>query len=153
MSNQISPLESAFDSFLETFEKEPVSYSKALELEQRFEQALQRKAMNRENGYQYENVQLNIHKILEKRKTFTLANIPDKALDWASFFLNAAVGILFLTVGFFMIVTPATADMEVVTLFYFNQYDGFTLLDLIALIIVIFGIYFLIRAFVRRDRR
>ena len=67
--------------------------------------------------------------------------------------MNAAIGILFITVGFFLIVNPATPEMEIVTLFYFNEYDGFTLLDFFALLIIILGIYFFIRAFVKRENR
>ncbi|MFX5570607.1 hypothetical protein ABTD96_20005, partial [Acinetobacter baumannii] len=86
-----------------------------------------------------------------KRNTFTIANIPDKALNLASFFVNAAVGILFISVGFFLIVNPATPEMEIVTLFYFNENDGFTLLDFFALLIIILGVYFFIRGFVKRE--
>jgi len=142
-----------FEAFLESFEKEDITRATILDMEQRFQQAIQAKSSNPGVRFEHKPVELNVHKILEKRSTFKVANIPDKALTLASFFVNAAVGILFITVGFFLIVNPATPEMEIVTLFYFNENDGFTLLDFFSLLIIILGIYFFIRAFVKRENR
>ncbi|MBR2647530.1 MAG: hypothetical protein IKD55_01730 [Sediminibacterium sp.] len=151
--SEITNATKQFEAFLESFEKEDINRATILDMEQRFQQAIRAKSSS--TGAKFENkpVELNVHKILEKRATFTVANIPDKALNLASFFVNAAIGILFITVGFFLIVNPATPEMEIVTLFYFNEYDGFTLLDFFALLIIILGIYFFIRAFVKRENR
>jgi hypothetical protein len=142
-----------FEAFLEALQKEELSKASIIEIEQRFQKVVKTKMETTGIKGEQTQVQLNVHKILAKRSTFKVANIPDKALNLASFFLNAAVGILFITVGFFLIVNPATPEMEIVTLFYFSEYDGFTLLDFFALLIIILGIYFFIRSFVRRENR
>ncbi|SKA17039.1 hypothetical protein [Sediminibacterium ginsengisoli] len=61
------------------------------------------------------------------------------------------VAILIITLGFSMIILPAPASFELYTLFYFNREDGFTLMDLISLIIVFAGIYALVTAITRRN--
>jgi hypothetical protein len=52
--------------------------------------------------------------------------------------------VLLILLGFALIVIPLPGSMEIVTIFYFNDQDGFTLMDLISLIIVFTGIYTLI---------
>jgi hypothetical protein len=56
------------------------------------------------------------------------------------------IGLLFVTLGFAMIIMPAPPYFEMFTIFYFNQNDGVTLMDLISLIIVAVGIYIIIKA-------
>ena len=52
--------------------------------------------------------------------------------------------VLLILLGFALIVIPLPGSMEIVTIFNFNDQDGFTLMDLISLIIVFTGIYTLI---------
>lgn len=56
------------------------------------------------------------------------------------------IGLLFVTLGFAMIIMPAPPYFEMFTIFYFNPNDGVTLMDLISLIIVAVGIYIMINA-------
>ncbi|PST83366.1 hypothetical protein C7T94_12375 [Pedobacter yulinensis] len=58
------------------------------------------------------------------------------------------VGILLITLGFAMIVMPAPPYFEMFTIFYFTADDGFTLMDLISLIIVATGIFIMIRSLI-----
>jgi hypothetical protein len=52
-----------------------------------------------------------------------------------------AIGIIMITLGMAMIIMPAPPYFEMFTIFYFNQNDGVTLMDLIALLIVFTGVY------------
>ena len=54
-----------------------------------------------------------------------------------------------ITLGFGMIIMPAPPYFEMFTIFYFNQNDGITIMDLISLLIILAGIYLLIKAIVR----
>ncbi|HEX8607183.1 MAG TPA: hypothetical protein VF679_00940 [Pedobacter sp.] len=60
--------------------------------------------------------------------------------------VKGIIGLLFVTLGFAMIIMPAPPYFEMFTIFYFNANDGVTLMDLIALIIVAVGIYIMINA-------
>jgi hypothetical protein len=50
-----------------------------------------------------------------------------------------------IIMGFGMIIIPAPPFFEMFTIYYFNQNDGITVMDLISLLIILAGIYFLIR--------
>ncbi|HVZ24541.1 MAG TPA: hypothetical protein VG842_00700, partial [Sediminibacterium sp.] len=57
---------------------------------------------------------------------------------------KAIVALLIIMLGFAMIILPTPASFEIYTLFYFNEQDGFTLMDLISLLIIFTGIYILL---------
>ena len=61
-----------------------------------------------------------------------------------SILFRMIISVLLITLGFAMIILPTPGVFEIYTLFYFNPQDGFTLMDLISLIIVFCGIYTLI---------
>ncbi|MGY4384226.1 hypothetical protein ACVWYN_001252 [Pedobacter sp. UYP24] len=60
--------------------------------------------------------------------------------------IKGIIGLLFVTLGFAMIIMPAPPYFEMFTIYYFNINDGVTLMDLISLIIVAVGIYIMINA-------
>jgi hypothetical protein len=64
--------------------------------------------------------------------------------------LKIIIGFLFVTLGFAMIIMPAPPYFEMFTIFYFNQNDGVTLMDLISLIIIAIGIYIVINTLTNR---
>ena len=61
-------------------------------------------------------------------------------------FIKIIIGFLFVTLGFAMIIMPAPPYFEMFTIFYFNPNDGVTLMDLISLIIVVVGIYIIVKS-------
>ncbi|WP_256006454.1 hypothetical protein [Pedobacter deserti] len=60
--------------------------------------------------------------------------------------IKILIGLLFVTLGFAMIIMPAPPYFEMFTIFYFNPDDGVTLMDLISLIIVATGIFIILNA-------
>jgi len=60
------------------------------------------------------------------------------------------ISLTMITLGFGMIIMPAPPFFEMFTIYYFNQNDGITIMDLISLLIVLAGIYFLIKGIVRK---
>jgi len=66
-------------------------------------------------------------------------------------FVLMLVSIVLITIGFAMIILPAPPEFEMFTIFYFTTDDGFTLMDLIALLIVLAGVYLLIRSVIRTN--
>lgn len=53
-------------------------------------------------------------------------------------------GIVLITLGFSMIILPAPPYFEMFTIFYFNDHDGVTVMDLISLLIILVGVYLII---------
>ena len=60
--------------------------------------------------------------------------------------IKTIIGLLFVTLGFAMIIMPAPPYFEMFTIFHFTRDDGVTLMDLISLIIVAVGIYIIFNA-------
>jgi hypothetical protein len=151
-------LDNNFNLFISELSKAPVSKSKALEMEQRFFNALRVKAgdtSHANTSAAHSNdaeILQDMQKLLNTKNTFNLKEVPLKAANWAYFMALSIAGILFITVGFVLITTPASPEFEIATLFYFNEFDGFTVMDLFALMIIFIGIFFFIRAFVQRKK-
>ncbi len=57
------------------------------------------------------------------------------------------IGFVMLTLGFAMIILPAPKYFEIFTIFYFSLNDGFTLMDLISLIIVLIGVFVIVKSY------
>ncbi|MDB5014412.1 MAG: hypothetical protein JWQ25_2614 [Daejeonella sp.] len=56
------------------------------------------------------------------------------------------ISIVLICLGFAMIIMPAPQYFEMFTIFHFTQNDGVTLMDLISLLIVLSGVYLLIKS-------
>jgi len=56
-----------------------------------------------------------------------------------------AITISMIALGLAMIVIPAPPSFEMFTIYYFTENDGITLMDVIASIIILIGIYLLVR--------
>jgi len=54
------------------------------------------------------------------------------------------LGVLFIILGLGMIILPAPQNFEMFTIFYFTRDDGITLMDVIASIITVSGIFILV---------
>lgn len=157
-NSQVLKIEKVFAEFIEELEKQPVSKQKAIEMQHLFLHTMEKTYMvsnSNVNGNAKGNEEwiLDMNKLLKEHKSFSMKNLPDKAINWAAGLAYSAVGLLFICTGFLIIVTPTTAEFEIATLFYFNENDGFTLLDAFALVIIFIGIFFFIKAFVAQDKK
>jgi hypothetical protein len=65
--------------------------------------------------------------------------------------IRIIISLLFITLGLAMIILPAPPYFEMYTIFYFNENDGFTLMDLISLLIVFCGVFTLIMTMQKRN--
>lgn len=65
--------------------------------------------------------------------------------------LIITIGIIMITLGMAMIIMPAPPYFEMFTVFYFNQNDGVTLMDLIALLIVFTGVYLFLSSILKKQ--
>ena len=69
-------------------------------------------------------------------------------------FVLIAIAIVMITLGLAMIIMPASPDFEIYTIVYFTPDDGLTIMDLISSLIVLTGIYLLIKSlYSKRPRK
>ncbi len=66
---------------------------------------------------------------------------------YSEFIIQALIGVVMLTLGFAMIILPAPAYFEMFTIFHFTTNDGFTLMDLISLIVILTGVFLIIKGY------
>jgi hypothetical protein len=65
--------------------------------------------------------------------------------------LIIAIGIIMITLGMAMIIMPAPPYFEMFTVFYFNDNDGVTIMDLISLLIVFTGVYLFLSPILKKQ--
>ncbi len=157
-NSQVLKIEKVFAEFIEELEKQPVSKQKAIEMQHLFLHTMEKTYQVAANSHvddarHSEEIVLDMDKLLRQHRSFSVKNLPDKAINWAAGLAYSGVGLLFITVGFLTIVTPTSAEFEIATLFYFNEHDGFTVLDAFALVVIFIGIFFFIKAFVAQDKK
>lgn len=159
-NSQVLKVERVFAELLEELEKQPVSKQKAMEMQHLFLHTMEKtykvsslSSYHDDDAKGNEELILDMEKLLRQQKSFSVKNLPYKVVNWAAGLAYSGVGLLFIIIGFLLIVTPTTAEFEIATLFYFNENDGFTLLDAFALVIIFIGIFFFIKAFVAQDKR
>lgn len=156
--DEFEEINKSFDRFITELQKQPVSKNKIIELSDKFHKAIklhskQHTASENNNGIQHTKIAINLNTLKKDTKFYTKSNLRYKAWRWAEGIALSSVGILFITIGFILIITPASAEFEIATIFYFNEYDGFTVMDMFALVIIFIGIFFFIRAFIEKDKQ
>jgi hypothetical protein len=158
-NSQVLKIERVFAELLEELEKQPVSKQKAMEMQHLFLHTMEKTyrasstSLHEDDATGNEEMVLDMDKLLRQHRSFSVKNLPDKAINWAAGLAYSGVGLLFITIGFLMIVTPTSAEFEIATLFYFNETDGFTVSDAFALVVIFIGIFFFIKAFVAQDKK
>lgn len=90
---------------------------------------------------QLENLLINNHLDSKQVKKINYRSAAVKVV-------KVIIGLLFVTLGFSMIIMPAPPYFEMFTIFYFTINDGVTLMDLISLIIVAVGIYIVLQTMI-----
>jgi hypothetical protein len=69
----------------------------------------------------------------------------------ASGFVLIAIAVVMIGLGFAMIIMPAPPYFEMFTIYYFNPNDGVTIMDVISLLIILAGVYLLIKTFYQKN--
>lgn len=62
------------------------------------------------------------------------------------------IGTIMITLGMGMIIMPAPPYFEMFTIYYFNQNDGITIMDVLSLLIVFTGVYLFLSAIIKKPK-
>lgn len=147
----------SFDQFIKELQKQPVPENKIIELSVKFHQVIEQQSkqftdIENKSRIQETTITINLKKLNRERNFFEKSNLQYKAGKWAKGLVLSSAGILFITFGFILIVTPASPEFEIATIFYFNEFDGFTVMDMFAIVLIFIGIFFFIRAFIEKEK-
>ncbi|WP_461452317.1 hypothetical protein [Mucilaginibacter sp.] len=118
-----------------------ISDDTANTLRERFDKALNKSAAQPENDF---SIQLLVNNKAAKRA------IRGRLISRIVLIL---ISIVMITMGLAMIIMPAPSVFEMYTIFYFTKDDGITLMDLISLLVILAGVFFLIRGIYRPAKK
>ncbi len=127
------------------------------QIQQKFNNAIHKKLTEAELIAEFkkvDNVELSRLEKLDKIEMLLKTNYIDtkvvKSFAYKRFMemiVPVLIGIVMVTLGFAMIILPAPPYFEMFTIFHFTLDDGFTLMDLISLIIILSGIFVAIKSY------
>ena len=121
--------------------KSEVSEDTANTLRKRFDTALGSLSVHTENDF---SIRLSVDNKAAKRV------VRGQLLSRIVLIL---ISLVMITMGLAMIIMPAPSVFEMYTIFYFTKDDGITLMDLISLLVVLAGVYFLIKSIYRPAKK
>lgn len=149
-------LDAQLDDFMKLLENSNLDSLKAKHIREKFERAVDHATQNHENGEPFQTAdqfdQISRLQMLDSMQIL-LSNNDLNSKDARKYLLQirikkvvmGLISLLLIVLGFAMIIMPAPPSFEMFTIFYFTPDDGVTLMDLISLLIVLSGIYLLIR--------
>jgi hypothetical protein len=131
------------DEIIRLLAEDGLDAEKIHELRERFNRAISLlgtyKKYNDELAWKEKEMDIILSNVQTKQYTPRISKTKQ-----ASIVFRMIISVLLITLGFAMIILPTPGAFEIYTLFYFNPQDGFTVMDLISLIVVFCGIYTLI---------
>ena len=150
-------LDSRLDELIKLLDKSELDTESIKRMQSKIDEALQKKLSQRDLISEIKDVsmadadkldQLNQLEVLLNNNYLSSKQTKKiKFKDTALKIIQVALGFLLVTLGFSMIILPAPPYFEMFTIFHFTYDDGFTLMDLISLIIILFGIYVVVKSY------
>jgi hypothetical protein len=152
-------IDQKLDELLEMLQTSSLDSTSVNQLKIRFNQAVSRVELSRENLKEFEqlddenisrlemadNLEILLSQYQVDTKVSRKILIMDKLLKGSIL----VIGLILITLGFSMIIMPAPPYFEMFTIFHFTRDDGVTLMDLIALLIAFTGVYLFIASMIK----
>jgi len=152
-------IDKKLNELLELLAKSDINSDAAKAYQQRFDNAIKEHSIKREQIEAFQNLDTSNtsrEELLDEIGILLSTNqfgskAPKKKLrgERLSKLVLFVISLTMITLGFGMIIMPAPPYFEMFTIFYFNENDGITIMDLISLLIILAGIYLLIKAIIR----
>lgn len=140
IDENITAINEKADELIDLLSKSYIDDKTSAELQYRLKQAI------KDAGYTDEQANKNDFSILLSAPQNN-SHLIRRYLQGESIqkFVLIGLSVVMIILGLGMIIMPAPPFFEMFTIFYFNKDDGITVMDLISLIIILAGIYFLIK--------
>jgi hypothetical protein len=158
---QVSQKQAAIDSKLEELEnllaKSEIDSEKVKQIRVRMNNALDQAGNYQDSLDAFKNINVNDTtdraNMLDEFSVMLAnhqvdSNMSKKYLrgERISKFFLILISLVLIMLGFAMIIMPAPPYFEMFTIFYFNPQDGVTLMDVISLLIILTGVYLLVKS-------
>ncbi|MBD3749159.1 MAG: hypothetical protein IE931_06675 [Sphingobacteriales bacterium] len=147
------------DEFLNLLNNSKIDSENIKQIQNKFNNAIDKKLSEEELIAEFKKVDdfdLSRLEKLEKIEMLLKSNYIDtkvaksyKTRNFLEMIFPVLAGLVMVTLGFAMIIMPAPPYFEMFTVFHFTWDDGVTLMDLISLTIILFGIFVIIKSYVK----
>lgn len=152
-------IEDKLDELINLLNNSDINSNNIKQIKDKFNVAIEKKLSEPELLAEFQkvdSVDLSRFEKLEKIEMLLKSNYIDtkvaKSIKFKNFLemiFPVLAGLVMVTLGFAMIILPAPPYFEMFTIFHFTLNDGFTLMDLISLIIVLTGIFIIIKSYIK----
>lgn len=159
LAKQNLAVEKHLDELLKLLDKSDLDSSSIKQMQNKFNSVIEKKLSQKEIISEIKEVSMldidNLEKLNQLEILLNNNYIDSRQAKKLRFKETVAkitqiiIGFLMITLGFAMVVLPAPPYFEMFTIFHFTYNDGFTLMDLISLIIIATGIYIVIKSYLK----
>nr|MBC7613745.1 hypothetical protein [Pseudopedobacter sp.] len=159
MEQQPLAIQDKLDELINLLNNSDINSNNIKQIKDKFNIAIEKKLSEPELLAEFQkvdNVDLSRLEKLEKIEMLLQSNYIDtkvaKSIKFKNFLemiFPVLAGLVMVTLGFAMIILPAPPYFEMFTIFHFTLNDGFTLMDLISLVIVLTGIFIIIKSYIK----
>ncbi|HTN21237.1 MAG TPA: hypothetical protein VL125_12210 [Pelobium sp.] len=154
---QKASVDEKLNDLISALNKSEINPDSIKNLQVRFNKAIDNKLSESELIEEFKKVdddELSRLEKLEKIESILKHNYIDTKVAksvavrrYVEMIIPVVIGFVMLTLGLAMIFLPAPPYFEMFTIFYFSANDGFTLMDLISLIIILTGVFTIIKSY------
>ncbi len=154
---QEASIDEKLNDFIKTLNKSKINSDNIKGLQHKFNKAIDNKLSESELIEEFKKVDddhLSRLEKLDKIESILKNNYIDTKVvksaavkRYVEMIIPVMLGFVMLTLGLAMIILPAPPYFEMFTIFYFSVNDGFTLMDLISLIIILTGVFTIVRSY------
>lgn len=150
-------IEERLNDFIKVLNKTDIDSADIKELQTKFNKAIDNKLSESELIEAFRKVDDAPLSRLEKLDKIELI-LQDNYIDtkvaksvivkrYLEMIIPICIGFIMVTLGLAMIILPAPPYFEMFTIFHFTLNDGFTLMDLISLIIILTGVFVIVKSY------
>lgn len=165
VNDQQSDIQSKLDELIALLDESKLDSDSVKFLQQKFNNAVESATISKEQVDEFKRIDdlsetASREELLDQFSILLTSSRIDSKLstkfirrEKASSLIMFLVGTVMVALGFAMIVMPAPPYFEMFTIYYFNQDDGVTLMDLISLLIILAGVYFMVLSLFKNRTR
>jgi len=150
-------IERKLDELLNLLQNADIDSAKIKQYQDKFNKAMEKSSLDAfkemdNEALSREDLLNNLGRLLEEHPIDSAVTSSIRKRSATKRIVLGLIGLVMITLGMAMIIMPAPPYFEMFTIFYFNNDDGVTLMDLISLIVVLCGVYLLVMSIIKRKK-
>ncbi len=165
VNSQHSDVQSKLDELIALLDESSLDSESVKFMQQKFNTAVEAASISKQQVDEFKQIDelsetASREELLDQFSVLLTSSRIDSRLstkfirqERASSVVMFLIGTVMVALGFAMIVMPAPPYFEMFTIYYFSLDDGVTLMDLISLLIILAGVYFMVLSLFKNRAR